>query len=81
MHVLASAPTFLPVLPWCHVQMLPLDSEMDIIYKLMEMSDMKSPTPTGMEGAARIKVVVGLDSVQLCPIYCDAHRFFMKAAC
>lgn len=52
MHVLASAPTFLPVLPWCHVQMLPLDSEMDIIYKLIEMSDMKSLTPSGMERAA-----------------------------
>lgn len=78
MHMLASASTFLLVLPRCHVQMLPSDSETDIIYKLIQMSDMKSLTPTGMEGAAWIKVLLEPDSVQLCPIYCDAHRSLWK---
>ena len=41
MRVLASAPAFLPSLSWCHVQMLPSNSETDIINKLIQMSDMK----------------------------------------
>lgn len=38
-HVLACAPAFLPR---SRVQMLPSDSETDIIYKLIQMSDTKS---------------------------------------
>lgn len=38
--------------PVSGIQMLPSDSETDIIYKLIQMSDMKSLTPTGTEGAA-----------------------------
>lgn len=41
MHVLASVPTFLLGLLWCRIQMLPPDSEVDIIYKLIQMSDIK----------------------------------------
>lgn len=52
MRTLASAPAFLPSLPWCRIQMLPSDSETDIIYKVIQMSDMKSLTPTGTQGGA-----------------------------
>lgn len=52
MRVLAYAPAFLPSLPRSRIQMLPSDSETDIIYKLIQMSDIKSLTPTGTEGVA-----------------------------
>ncbi len=50
MCMLASVPTFLLGVPWCRIQMLPPDSEMDIIYKLIQMLDMKNLTPTGTKG-------------------------------
>lgn len=53
MHVLASVPTFLLGLLRCRIQMLPPDSEVDIIYKLIQMSDIKkSLTPTGTNRVA-----------------------------
>lgn len=50
MRVLGSVSTFLPSLSWCHIQMLPSDSE--TIYKLIQLSDMKSLTLTGTKGVA-----------------------------
>lgn len=78
MRVLASVAAFLPRLPRCRIQMLPPDSEADIIYKQIQMSDMKSLTPTGSKGVAWMELSVESDSVQLCPIYCDAHRSLWK---
>lgn len=37
---------------WVSYSNAPPDSETDIIYKLIQMSDMKSLTPTGTEGVA-----------------------------
>lgn len=78
MRVLAYAPAFLPILPWSRIQMLPSDSETDIIYKLIQMSDMKSLTPTGTKGVAWMKLSMEPGSVQLRPIYCDARRSLWK---
>lgn len=64
--------------PVSGIQTLPSRSETDIIYKLIQMSDMKSLTPTGTEGVAWMKQSVEPDSVRLCPIYCDAHRPLWK---
>lgn len=75
MSVLASAPAFQPDLPWCHIQTLSSDSETDIIYKLIPMSDMKSLTPTGTEGAAWMKLSVEPASLLW------RTQVFMKAAC
>lgn len=52
MCVLVCIPTFLPSLPWYRTQMLPPDSEADVIYKPIQMSDMKSLTPTGTNRVA-----------------------------
>lgn len=38
--------------PVSGIQTLPSRSETDIIYKLIQMSDIKSLTPTGTEGVA-----------------------------
>lgn len=46
MHVLASVPTFLLDLLWCRIQMLPPDSEVVCIYKLIQMSDIKKKSYT-----------------------------------
>lgn len=54
------------------------DSETDIIYKLIQMSDMKNLTPTGTKGATWMNVSVEPHFVQLCPIDCDAHRSLWK---
>lgn len=66
------------VYPGVVFKRFPSDSETDIIYKLIQMSDMKSLTPTDTEGVAWMKLSVKSDSVQLCPICCDAHRSLWK---